>query len=167
MDANELDVADILARAARARAALVNAVAALSDAAFLREDEDWSPARILRHVVWVEHYWTAIMLRACAHRGDVLDLDETLRLELARDASRLAGTPPEPLPAPPPFDSRGEALPALEASRMAFESGVRSLPPEYVRKRVVTPRGVVSVRFSAEHVIEHDWDHAVQVTSLR
>jgi len=165
----ELERQDVLTRAGRSRQALVDAVSRLSADAFLREPRpQWGAARILRHVVWVEHFWTLLLREV--RQSDEQTVDVTagnLRGERAGEASRLAGTPPEPLPEPPPFAAKDEALDALAASRAEYERAVSSLRPEDLQRRLSHPeRGVMPLRFAVEHVIEHDWDHAVQIASL-
>jgi uncharacterized damage-inducible protein DinB len=97
---------------------------------------------------------------------DVLDVDRESSLEMAKAASRLVGTPEEVLPKPPPYATKAEAVEGLEESRQRFLAAVESLTLEDLQKRLNVPWGTVSVRWAVEHIVEHDWDHAVQITAL-
>ncbi|MEX1254661.1 MAG: DinB family protein [Dehalococcoidia bacterium] len=167
-DITQLDREDILSRSSRSRQALLDAVRRLPVGEFNRaHGNEWSAATLLRHVVWVEFYWTALV-RELQQRGQpTLDIDKTVSENLAREASRQAGTPPEPLPEPPPYATRDEALRGLDDSRRAFADVVASLTADDLQRRFSNSRGVASLRFAVEHVIEHDWDHAVQIAGLR
>jgi uncharacterized damage-inducible protein DinB len=137
----------------------------LPDDAFGREPSgEWGAARILRHLVWVEHYWT-LMLRELLRSSDGhIEIGGASHLEAAREASRLAGTPPEPQPYP----TKREALRGLDAARKELTTAVRSLRAADFERRFYHPRmGTMPLRFAIEHIIEHDWDHAVQVAALR
>ena len=163
-----LDREDILSRSSRSRQALLNALERLPDDQFSHSpDDEWSPATVLRHVVWVEYYWTALVQAMQGSGQLTLDVDKVVSEKLAREACRLAETPPEPLPEPPPYATRDEALQGLADSRRAFADVVTSLTSADVQRRFSSPRGVSSLRFAIEHVIEHDWDHALQIASLR
>ncbi len=167
-DNTDLDVHDILSRAARSRQGLLDALSGVSDDAFGREPPgEWGAARLLRHVVWVEAYWT-LLLRALRDAAKpTLNLDPVTMEWLAREASLLAGTPPEPLPSPPPYPTRHAALEGLEASRSAFNEVVGSLRPADFQRRFSHPRrGESHLRFAVEHVIEHDWEHALQLAGI-
>jgi uncharacterized damage-inducible protein DinB len=163
-----LDREDILSRSSRSRQALIDALDRLPEDQFAQAAPgEWSPATLLRHVVWVEFYWTELA-RALKQSGQLtLEVDKTVSEKLAREASRLAGTPPEPLPEPPPYATKDEALRGLDDSRRAFTVIVASLTATDYQRRFSSPRGVSSLRFALEHVIEHDWDHALQIAGLR
>jgi uncharacterized damage-inducible protein DinB len=167
-DIAQLDVRDITARAERSRQAPLDALARLPDAAFAgAPGDEWSAAQALRHVVWVEHYWLALVRRMLESAESALILDEASNRELFLEACRLAGTPPEPLPAPPPYATKSDALRALEDSRRALNELAGSLTRYDFHRRFAGPRGTMSLRFAIEHIIEHDWDHAVQLAGLR
>ena len=121
-------------------------------------------AQLLRHVVWVEYYWMGLVREIRQSAGMTLALDEAANRELFLEACRLTGTPPEPLAALPPYATRSDALQALEGSRRAFSENVESLSATDFGRRFSNPRrGTMSLRFAMEHIIEHDWDHAVQL----
>jgi uncharacterized damage-inducible protein DinB len=164
-DTTALEVQDILHRASRSRQALVAALQRVPDNDFVREPPgEWGAARILRHVVFVEWYWTLLVetLRRTAEQQSELPPEVLNRL--AEEAGRQANTPATE---PAPFPSRREALRALGASRTALESAVRALKASDFQRTFSLPRsGVLPLRFAIEHVIEHDWDHAVQITAL-
>ena len=164
-DTTGLELQDILFRAGRSRQALLQALSRLPDDAFGREPPgEWGAARILRHLVWVEHYWT-LMLRELQHSSEShAELAGPVHLRAVQEASRLAGTPPDPQPYP----TKREALRGLDASRREFTAAVRALrPADFLRRLSHPSRGVMPLRFAIEHVIEHDWDHAVQIAALR
>lgn len=164
----DLDRDDIKARSERGRTALLQATANVPDSIFSFDpaEDDWSASRNLRHVAWVEYYWTFAAARACRATDDAFDLDREISHQIAVDASRLAGTPEEVLPKPPPYATKGEAVSGLEDSRRRFLDAVESLTFENLQKRMTVPWGTVSVRWAVEHIVEHDWDHAVQLTAL-
>ncbi len=163
----QLDIEDILSRSSRSRQALLDALGKLPEGRFQEAPADeWSPAQVLRHVVWVEYYWTGIARLIRAGPQDPLDLDEAIRRTLFAETCRAAGTPPEPVADPPPYATEQEAVQALEDSRRGLRDTVRSLSAENFQRRFSSPRGVATLRFAIEHIIEHDWDHAVQITGL-
>lgn len=167
-DIAQLDREDILSRSSRSRQALVDALDRLPAARFDRAATgEWSPATLLRHVVWVEFYWTNLVRELQQSNQTTVDISKPLSEKLALEACRQAGTPPEPLPEPPPYPTKDEALRGLEDSRRAFTDVVASLTAADLQRRFSSPRGVSSLRFAVEHVIEHDWDHAVQMAGLR
>ena len=164
-DTTTLEVQDILHRSSRSRQALVSALHRLPDDAFVREPPgEWGAARILRHVVFVERYWTLLIetLRRTDEQQAALPPEVLNRV--AQEAGKQADTPATE---PVPFPSRREALRALGASRTALEAAIRALKPDDFQRTFSLPRsGVLPLRFAIEHVIEHDWDHAVQITAL-
>ena len=164
-DSARLEVQDILYRASRSRQALLQALARLPEDAFGREGPgEWGASRILRHLVWVEHYWTLMLRELQRSPEGHVELAGPAHLRTAQEASRLAGTPPEPQP----FPTRREALRALDAARNEFTAAVKGLRPTDFQGRFSHARmGAMPLRFAVEHVIEHDWDHAVQIAGLR
>jgi uncharacterized damage-inducible protein DinB len=166
-DAVQLDREDINARSTRSREALLGALERLSEDRFSRAaGDEWSAATLLRHVVWVEFYWTGIARAMRESAKPVLQVDRTLSKQLAVEASELAGTPPEPLPEPPPYATRDDALTGLATSRRVFDEIVASLTASDLHRAFTSARGTASLRFALEHIIEHDWDHAVQLTAM-
>jgi hypothetical protein len=162
----ELERDDVLRRAERSRNALLAAVERVPDARLSIETaEEWGVLRLLRHVVWVEHYWTLIIQRCLELSRPIVEIDATVSNEIARQTSRRAGTPEEPVPVPPPYATRDEALSGMRISRDGYVSTLRSLNADHFRTRVATARVVVPLRFAVEHVIEHDWDHALQIAA--
>jgi hypothetical protein len=163
------DVEDICSRAERGRVALLSVVSRVSDDAFgCDRGDEWSPARILLHVVWTEHYWTLLLEALLASVEQMLVLDAARLEEIAREASRLTGSPQEPLVRPPPYDSREEATAGLAQARERFMRTVRAMTRDDVERGFAhARRGRVHPRFGIEHVIEHDWDHAVQIPAYR
>jgi uncharacterized damage-inducible protein DinB len=164
-DTTRLEVQDILFRAGRSRQALLSALQKIPDAAFSTEPPgEWGAARILRHVVFVEYYWTLALRELVAAPEGRLELGQVHR-RVALEASRLAGTA---LGEPAPFPSRREALRALDASRGGLVAAVKGLRSGDFARTISDPRiGSMPLRFAIEHVIEHDWDHAVQLAGLR
>lgn len=159
-----LDVWDIVRRTERARSALLASVMNVSDERFVSESaEQWSVARILCHVVWVEHYWALTLEHLLRSPEVVVAVSESENEAIANTASRRSGTPDEQLPVPPPYADRREALEHLDGSQAAFLALIKALRAEHFRKRMISPQGEVSLRFAVEHVIEHDWDHALQI----
>ena len=165
----DLDISDIKERSERGRTALLQAVANVPDDIFAVDatEEDWSASRNLRHVAWVEYYWTMVAVHARDAAGDVIDMNRETSYGIAVQASRLAGTPEAVLPKPPPYDTKNEAIEGLANSRRPFLAAVESLTLADLQKRLTVPWGTVSVRWAVEHIVEHDWDHAVQLTALR
>jgi uncharacterized damage-inducible protein DinB len=167
-DIAQLDRDDILSRSSRSRQALLDALSRHPADQFDRAPTgEWSPATLLRHVVWVEFYWTNLVRELQQSDQPTLDIDKAASQKLALEACRQAGTPPEPLLEPPRYATKNEAVRGLEDSRRAFADVVTSLTSADVQRRFSSPRGVSSLRFAVEHVIEHDWDHAVQIADLR
>ena len=174
LDTLRLDLHDIVYRANRARGVLLGAIEAVTDDAFLRDPGDgWSCAVALRHVVWVEHHWTLKLRDLCrAEPGEVVAFgpDSGPRAaEIAAEASRLAGVPDYAGELLPPFAGAAQAVASLESSRAAFLTTVEALTPRNLDVRLLearSPAGAVSCRWIPEHVIEHDWDHAVQIARL-
>jgi uncharacterized damage-inducible protein DinB len=164
-DTTILEVQDIFHRASRSRQALVSALHKLPDDAFVREPPgEWGAARILRHVVFVEWYWTLLVETLRRITDQKAELPPDVLNRLAEEAGRHADTPATE---PAPFPSRREAIRALGASRTALEAAVRALKAADFQRTFSLPRsGVLPLRFAIEHVIEHDWDHAVQITAL-
>ncbi len=164
-DATALEVQDILHRASRSRQALVSALHRLPDDAFGREPPgEWGAARILRHVVFVERYWTLLVETLRRTTEQQVALPPEMLNRLAEEAGRQAETSPVE---PAPFLSRREALRHLGTSRTALEAAVRAMKPVDFQRSFSLPRSeVLPLRFAIEHVIEHDWDHAVQITAL-
>ena len=164
-DNTRLEVQDILFRAARGRQALLQALSRLPEDAFGREPPgEWGAARILRHLVWVEHYWTLMLRELQRSPQEQIEMAGPVHLRAGEEASRLAGTPPEPQPYP----TRREALRGLDTSRNDFTAAVKGLRPADFQRRFTHARmGAMPLRFAIEHVIEHDWDHAVQIAALR
>jgi uncharacterized damage-inducible protein DinB len=164
-DTMRLEVQGILFRASRGRQALLSALQKIPDAAFSAEPPgEWSAARILRHVVFVEHYWTLVVRELLAAPDGQLELGQVNR-KVALEASRLSGTA---LGEPAAFPSRREALRALDASRGGLVAAIRGLRPGDFARTISDPRiGSMPLRFAIEHVIEHDWEHAVQLTGLQ
>ncbi len=162
-----LDAWDITRRAERARAALLAAIRRVSDEQFKIEPAgEWGVARILCHVVWVENYWALTLDHLRGSSEEVVEISEGENAAIAQAASQRSGTPEEPLPAPPPYADRREALGYLDSSRRAFLATLDDLSAAQFLKRLSSPRGEVSLRFAIEHVIEHDWDHAMQISQL-
>lgn len=162
-----LDVWDIVRRADRARGALFSSFANISDEQFSIEPAgQWGVGRILRHVVWVEHYWVLMLERLLASSDVVVTISQSEAEEIARAASRRSGMPEEALTAPPPHADRGDAARDLDISHGAFLATVQALKAEHFQRRLSSPQGEVSLRFAVEHVIEHDWDHALQIARL-
>lgn len=170
----DLDLHDIIYRANRARGVLVRAVEALPEPAFLRDPGDgWSCGVVLRHVVWVEHHWALKLQDLCgAAPGEVVTFGPDIgprSEEIAGEASSRAGIPDYAGGLVPPFASPGDATATLEGSRREFLTTVEALTPQNLRVRLRehrSPAGAVSCRWIPEHVIEHDWDHAVQIAML-
>jgi uncharacterized damage-inducible protein DinB len=166
-DVVQLDREDILSRAERSRRALLDALDRLTPDAFGRaEDGEWSTAVALRHVVWVECFWAGLVRAAQRQAVPELEVDEAIKQQLVVEASRVAGTPAKPLPEPPPYANQDEALRGLAESRRLFDSAVASLTAADLQRRFSGFGRVASLRFAVEHIIEHDWDHAVQITAL-
>jgi uncharacterized damage-inducible protein DinB len=163
-----LDVWDIVRRADRARNALLSSVADIPDEQFCLEPAgQWGVGRILRHVAWIEQYWTLTLERLCTSSEAAVTISQSEGDEISKEASRRSGIPEVSLAAPPPYTNRAEALDRLNASRGAFLVAVQALKAEHFLRRMSGPRGEVSLRFAVEHVIEHDWDHALQIAGLR
>lgn len=164
-DTTRAEVRDILFRASRSRQALLSALQNVPDAAFLTEPPgEWGAARILRHVVFGEYYWTLILRELVAAPEGRVELGQVHR-RIALEASRLSGTA---LGEPAPFPIRREALRGLDASRGGLVAAIKSLRPDDFTRTISDPRiGSMPLRFAIEHVIEHDWDHAVQLAALR
>jgi len=164
-DTTRLDVQEILFRASRSRQALLSALQKVADAAFNTEPPgEWGAARILRHVAFVEHYWTLVLQELRSSPEGRLELGQVHR-KVALESSRLAGTA---LGEPAPFPSRREALRALDASRGSLVATIRGLRADDFARTISDPRiASMPLRFAIEHVIEHDWDHAVQLAGLR
>ncbi len=173
-DTLRLDLHDIVYRANRARGVLLRAIEAVTDEAFQHDPGDgWSCGVALRHVVWVEHHWTLKLQDLCgAEPGEVVAFGEDVgprAAEIAAEASRLAGTPDYAGGLVGAFADALEAVAALGASRAEFLTTVEALTPQHLQVRMREARsseGAVSCRWIPEHVIEHDWDHAVQIASL-
>lgn len=166
-DLTQLELEDALNRAERARSALLTAVRGLPKGHFLEERSDeWSPGQILRHLAWTEHYWT-LLLRHVVAVGQLLVIvnDETSQ-QIAVNASRLAGTPSYEVSEIPPYATVAEALIGIDQSRKEFLRALQALRSADFGKRMKNRRGVVPLRFLTEHVIQHDWDHAVQITAV-
>ncbi len=164
-DPTRLEVQDIIFRASRSRQALLSALQKIPDAAFLTDPPDeWGAARILRHVVFYEHYWTLVARELLASPERSLDLGPANR-RIALEASRLSGTA---LGEPAPFPIRREALRGLDASRAGLMALVRGIRRDDFVRTVSHPSiGTMPLRFAIEHVLEHDWEHAVQLAALR
>jgi len=164
-DTTRLEVLQVLFRASRCRQALFSALQKIPDAAFSTEPEgEWSAARITRHVVFVEHYWTLVLRELLTAPDGQLELGQVNR-KVALEASRLSGTA---LGEPAAFPSRREALRGLDASRGGLAAAIRALKPGDFARIISDPRiGSMPLRFAIEHVIEHDWEHAVQLAGLR
>jgi uncharacterized damage-inducible protein DinB len=164
-DTTRLEAQEILFRASRGRQSLLSALQKIPDAAFNAEPSgEWSAARILRHVVFVEYYWTLVLRELLAAPDGQVELGQVNR-KVALEASRLSGTA---LGEPAAFPSRREALRVLDASRGGLVAAIRSLRPGDFARTISDPRiGSMPLRFAIEHVIEHDWEHSVQLTSLR
>ena len=164
-DRTRLEVQETLFRASRSRQALLSALQKVPDAAFNTEPPgEWGAARITRHVVFGEHYWTLILRELVAAPEGNVELGQVHR-RVALETSRLAGTA---LGEPAPFPTRREALRALDASRGGLVAAVRALRPDDFARTISDPRiGSMPLCFAIEHVIEHDWDHAVQLAGLR
>jgi len=160
-----LEVLEILFRASRSRQALLANLQKVPDAAFNTEPPgEWGAARILRHVVFVEYYWTLVVRELVAAPDGRIELGQVHR-RVALETTRLAGTA---LGEPAAFPSRREALRALDASRAGLVAAIRSLRPDDFARTIFDPRiGSMPLRFAIEHVIEHDWDHSVQLAGLR
>lgn len=162
-----LEKDDVVARAERARQALVSAVERFPAGDFLVErPPEWSAGRSLRHLVWVEYYWTLTLQHVARATSALVEIDDDANAQIAREAARRAATPWSPPLPYPPYVAKPEALTGLEASRSEYLSAIQSLGPADFAKRM-SRRGVVPLRFLIEHVIQHDWDHAVQLTGLR
>lgn len=162
---------ELLARAERARDRLLAAISLIPAATFTDDlPAHWSPGRILRHVAWTEHFWTFVLEHACAVEGPLVVIDKGIARQFAVQSSRLTGSPEEPLPAPPPYATPGEAIAGLAASRTRFVAAVRVSHPDDERKRISSPAtDTLSLAYAPEHIIEHDWEHAlelVRVTAL-
>jgi len=159
-DTTRLEVQEILFRASRSRQALLSAFQKVPDAAFNTEPPgEWGAARILRHVVFVEYYWTLVLRELVAAPEGRVELGQVHR-RLALESTRLAGTAL--------FPSRREALRALDASRGGLVAAIKGLRPDDFARTIADPRiSSMPLRFAIEHVIEHDWDHAVQLAGLR
>jgi uncharacterized damage-inducible protein DinB len=164
----DLDISDIKDRAERGRKATLQALASVPEDVSIRDrtEDEWSTSRNLRHVAWVEHYWTLVAAHARDAEQDVVDLNREISYQLAVQASRLAGTPEAVLPKPPPYVTKDEAVEGLGDSRRRFVAVVESITLTDLMKRLTVPWGTVTVRWAVEHVVEHDWDHAVQITGL-
>jgi len=164
-DTTRLEVHEILFRASRGRQALLSALQKVPEAAFNTEPPgEWGASRILRHVVFTEYYWTLVLRELVAAPEGRLELGQIHR-RIALESSRLAGTA---LGEPAPFPSRREALRALDASRGGLVAAIKGLRPDDFARTISDPRiASMPLRFAIEHVIEHDWDHAVQLTGLR
>jgi hypothetical protein len=164
-DTTRLEAREILFRASRSRQALLSALQKVPDAAFSTEPPgEWGAARITRHVVFSEYYWTLVLRDLVAAPEGGLELGQVHR-RIALESSRLAGTALTELA---PFPSRREALRSLDASRGGLVAAVRGLRPGDFARTISDPRiGSMPLRFAIEHVIEHDWDHAVQLAGLR
>jgi hypothetical protein len=159
---------EIIARADRARQALLAAVSRVDGERFeLDANGEWSAGRLLRHVVWVEHFWTLMLEYVRDNPGTLVEINETTSYELAMQASRLTSTPEQPLDAPPPYATVQEALAGLAESREHFLQALGATEAEHFEKTMAAARGVVSFGFAAEHIIEHDWDHAVHMSAMR
>jgi uncharacterized damage-inducible protein DinB len=154
---------------ANARQALTGALARLDgDLARPPAPGEWSPGQVLRHVVWVEYYWTAVAQAMRDAQGPAYDMTAPqARAAVLQAASRLAATTLEPSSEPPPYTSKAEALPELERAHEAFTQLISSLACEDYARCMTGPRGTVTMRYCIEHVIEHDWAHAVQLAGLR
>ena len=164
-DTTRLEVREILFRASRGRQALLSALQKVPDAAFNTEPPgEWGAARILRHVAFVEYYWTLVLRDLVAAPEGRLELGQVHR-RVALESSRLAGTA---LGEPAPFPTRREALRVLDASRGGLVAAIKGLRPDDFARTIADPRiSSMPLRFAIEHVIEHDWDHAVQLAGLR
>ena len=164
-DPTRAEVREILFRAARSRQALLAAFQKVPDAAFNTEPPgEWSAARILRHVVFVEYYWTLVLQDLVKAPEGALELGQVHR-RVALESSRLAGTA---LGEPAAFPTRREALRALDTSRSGLTAAIRGLRRDDFARTISGPRiGDMPLRFAIEHVIEHDWQHAVQLAGLR
>jgi uncharacterized damage-inducible protein DinB len=164
-DTTRLEVLETLFRASRSRQALLSALQKVPDAAFNTEPPgEWGAARILRHVVFVEYYWTLVLRELLGAPDGRIELGQVHR-KVALEASRLAGTA---LGEPAAFPSRREALRSLDASRAGLVAAIRGLRPGDFGRTISDPRiGSMPLRFAIEHVLEHDWDHSVQLASLR
>lgn len=164
-DTTRLEVREILFRASRSRQALLSALQKVPDAAFPTEPPgEWSAARILRNVVFVEHYWALVLQTLVAAPERCLELGQVHR-RIALETSRLAGTA---LGEPAPFPIRREALRGLDASRASLVAIVKGLRPDDFARTISDPRiGSMPLRFAIDHVVEHDWEHAVQLAALR
>ena len=113
----------------------------------------------------VEYYWTLVAVHARDAAGDVIDMNREISYGIAVQASRLAGTPEAVLPKPPPYATKSEAIEGLEELAAALPGGGRVVDARDLQKRLTVPWGTVSVRWAVEHIVEHDWDHAVQLDS--
>jgi uncharacterized damage-inducible protein DinB len=164
-DAIRLEVREILFRASRSRQALLSAFQKVPDAAFLTEPPaEWSAARIIRHVVFTEYYWTLVLRDLVTAPEGGLELGQVNR-RVALEASRLSGTA---LGEPAPFPIRREALRGLDTSRAGLVEAIKGLRPDDLARTISDPRiGSMPLRFAIDHVIEHDWEHAVQLAALR
>src|SRR3989304_4203065 len=113
-DPTRLEVLEILFRASRSRQALLANLQKVPDAAFNTEPPgEWGAARILRHVVFIEYYWTLVLRELLAAPDGRLELGRAPR-RVPREPSPLAGPA---LGEPAAFPSRREALRTLDASR--------------------------------------------------
>jgi uncharacterized damage-inducible protein DinB len=164
-DKTRLEVHEILFRASRSRQALFSAFQKVPEAAFNTEPPgEWGASRILRHVAFVEYYWTLVLRELVASPEGRVELGLVHR-RLALESSRLAGTA---LGEVAPFPTRREALRTLDASRGGLVAAIKGLRPDDFARTIADPRiSSMPLRFAIEHVIEHDWDHAVQLTGLR
>ena len=168
----ELDMADITQRAGRARDALIRTINALPEAAFLHDPGDgWSGGAIARHAAAVDGHWTLALLRLMeASPGEVIDFgsgEGSFWRELNAEADRGAGITAGSS-VPTPFEHAAEALDGLAQARSEFLRTIDSLTPDHfhVRMQRPGPLGAVSLRWLLEHVIEHDWEHTVQIAAL-
>ena len=115
-DTTRLKVQEILFRASRSRQALLSAFQKVPEAAFNTEPPgEWGASRILRHVVFVEYYWTLVVRELVAAPEGRVELGQVHR-RLALESSRLAGTALGELGALP-YPARGPAHPGRFSRR--------------------------------------------------
>ncbi len=167
-----LDVADITERAGWAREGVLGAMKAVPAEAFRRDPGDgWSCGVVARHVAAADGHWTLALLRLMeASPGEIVDFgsgEGSRWRELNAEADRRAGIVAGAT-IPTPFANSAEAVAGLARARGEFLQTVEALEPEHfhIRMKQPDPLGTVSLRWVLEHVIEHDWEHTVQIASL-
>ena len=109
---------------------------------------------------------TLLLRHVVAASAPLVPVDDETNRGIAAEATRRVGTPAHEVSEIPPYATVADALIGIDQSRTEFRLTLQTLRPGDFSKRMKTRRGEVALRFLTEHVIQHDWDHAVQITGI-